>query len=159
MNLTLTGQAVSNVFDNILTLYDGSVRCRGISSQGHIGYLTQLEALRYCQVGGYFKSPQFPIWTIGSQSHFSVLFSTSYEPLQESSTQALLDKCRRAFLTIPNAEEDSFIPSASLGTILTALGVVDTSHTTTNTEENALHLIKESEIEKLAAQLEVVYAH
>ncbi|KAF1783006.1 protein of unknown function DUF4205 [Phytophthora cactorum] len=40
VNLLLTGNAVSN--------------------RARIGYLTQLEALRYCQVGNYYKSPQFP---------------------------------------------------------------------------------------------------
>jgi hypothetical protein len=73
MNLLLTGQAVSNVFDNSMKLSD-DLTCRGIQSRSAIGYLSILESLRYCEVGGYYKSPTFPIWIVGSTSHFSVLF-------------------------------------------------------------------------------------
>ncbi len=73
MNLLLTGRAVSNVFDNSMTLSD-SLTCHGIRSRSDIGYLTILESLRYLEVGGNYKSPVFPIWVVGSTSHFSVLF-------------------------------------------------------------------------------------
>jgi hypothetical protein len=73
MNLLLTGQAVSNVFDNSMKLSD-DLTCHGIQSRSAIGYLSILESLRYCEVGGYYKSPTFPIWIVGSTSHFSVLF-------------------------------------------------------------------------------------
>lgn len=70
INLLLTGQAVSNVFDNSMTV-SGELTCRGIQQRPAVGYLSQLEALHYCEVGGYYKSPAFPIWVIGSTSHFS----------------------------------------------------------------------------------------
>lgn len=73
MNLLLTGQAVSNVFDNSMVLSE-DLTCKGIQSRPAVGYLSMLESLRYCEVGGYYKSPLFPIWVVGSTSHFSVLF-------------------------------------------------------------------------------------
>ncbi len=73
MNLLLTGVAASNVFDNSVTLSEELI-CRGIHSRPAIGYLSILESLRYCEVGGYYKSPLFPIWVVGSTSHFSVMF-------------------------------------------------------------------------------------
>jgi hypothetical protein len=58
MNLLLTGRAVSNVFDGDVPMTDeamtggSQLMLRGIVSQPAVGYLTQLEALRYCQVRG-----------------------------------------------------------------------------------------------------------
>lgn len=84
MNLLLIGEAVSNVFDGNLKMDESStdsspssssLMLKGVSHQSDIGYLTQLEALRYCQVGSYLKFPLYPIWVIGSSSHFTVLFS------------------------------------------------------------------------------------
>lgn len=73
MNLLLVGQATSNVFDGSMPLSgsgasgnasddlkkegggeeskEDSMMLRGIPHRSTIGYLTQLEALRYCQVG------------------------------------------------------------------------------------------------------------
>ena len=121
MNLLLTGQSVSNVFDNTLTP-SGGLTLRGIQSRPVIGYLTQLEALRYCEVGGYYKSPRFPLWVVGSQSHFTVLFG---EPtcLKESKSDVLLEKCRRAFKSIQGAEENGYIPTDSLKEVLNKLDI------------------------------------
>ncbi len=120
MNLLLTGRAVSNVFDNTMMLSDDFM-CRGLQSRPAIGYLSILESLRYCEVGGYYKSPLFPIWIVGSTSHFTVLFgdevrhdrrgaspnsgaffslhyfSLPKQCLVESNSDLLLEKCRRAF--------------------------------------------------------------
>jgi hypothetical protein len=117
INLLLTGQAVSNVFDNTLNV--GMV-CRGIQYQPSIGYLSQLEAMRYCEVGSYYKSPQFPIWVVGSTSHFTVLFG---EPaaLKESQSDVLLDECRRAFKSVEGGEENGFIAKDQLSAVLDRL--------------------------------------
>lgn len=71
MNLLLVGQATSNVFDGEMPLGDSgsgssgggssadseskgdSMMLRGVPNRANVGYLTQLEALRYCQV--WFK--------------------------------------------------------------------------------------------------------
>jgi hypothetical protein len=102
INLLLTGQAVSNVFDNTMTP-SGSLTCRGIQQRPAVGYLTQLESLRYCEVGGYYKNPQFPIWVVGSTSHFTVMFGDA-SCLKESKSDELLEKCRRAFKEVDGVE-------------------------------------------------------
>lgn len=119
INLSLTGQAVSNVFDNTMNLGDAMV-CRGISRRPVVGYLTQLEALRYCQVGGYYKSPQFPVWVVGSTGHFTVLFGDA-SSLEETDSDKLLEKCRRAFKEMEGGDETGFIPVDSLGKALQSL--------------------------------------
>ena len=119
INLLLTGQAVSNVFDNTMNLGEDMV-VRGISRRPVVGYLTQLEALRYCQVGGYYKSPQFPIWVVGSTSHFTVLFGDA-SSLEETESDKLLEKCRRAFKQVEGADENGFIPVDRLSQVLQSL--------------------------------------
>ena len=121
INLLLTGQAVSNVFDNTLTP-SGALTCRGIQSRPDIGYLSQLESLRYCEVGGYYKSPRYPIWVVGSTSHFTVLFGDS-SCLKESASDQLLEKCRREFKVVEGGEENGFIIVSNLGTVLKNLGL------------------------------------
>jgi hypothetical protein len=117
INLLLTGQATSNTFDNTMVLGEG-LNCHGIQEQSMIGYLTQLEALRYCSVGDFYKSPKYPIWLVGSTSHFTVLFGPS-ESLEESESMKLLEKCRRAFKSIPGSEENGFIAISDLENVLT----------------------------------------
>ena len=120
INLTLTGQAVSNTFDNSMNLSE-DLHCHGIQSRPAIGYLSMLEALRYCEVGGYYKSPLFPIWVIGSTSHFSVLFGDG-RCLEESKSDLLLEQCRRAFMKIEGGGgEAGFIPLEKLGDVLDEL--------------------------------------
>jgi hypothetical protein len=50
VNLLLTGRATSNVFDGSRELGDSGLMLKGVQRQNDIGYLSQLEALRYCQV-------------------------------------------------------------------------------------------------------------
>ena len=121
INLLLTGQAVSNVFDNTLSP-SGDMVCRGIQSRPVIGYLTQLEAMRYCEVGGYYKMPLFPIWVVGSTSHFTVLFG-DLSALKESKSDMLLDECRRAFKAVEGGEENGFIQTDQLTTVLRNLHI------------------------------------
>ena len=60
------------------------LKCHGIQARPAIGYLSILESLRYCEVGGYYKSPLFPIWVVGSTSHFSVLFGDEVREMKGS---------------------------------------------------------------------------
>jgi len=121
MNLLLTGQAVSNVFDNSMTLSE-ELTCRGIQYRPAIGYLSQLESLRYCEVGSYYKSPMFPVWIVASTNHFSVVFGDS-KCLQESKSDQLLERCRRAFKKVEDGES-GFIMKDSLGKVLEELDLV-----------------------------------
>lgn len=50
LNLLLCGVATSNVFDGSKPMGDTGLTLKGIPSQAAVGYLTHLEALRYCQV-------------------------------------------------------------------------------------------------------------
>ena len=54
MNLLLTGEATSNIMDGSVTMAPGLV-VKGVSGRSDCGYLTHLEALRYCVVGEYLK--------------------------------------------------------------------------------------------------------
>jgi Domain of unknown function (DUF4205) len=121
INLLLTGQAVSNVFDNTLSP-SGDMVCRGIQMRPQIGYLSQLEALRYCEVGSYYKSPKVPIWVVGSTSHFTVLFGES-AALAESQSDLILEECRRAFKSMEGGEENGYIHVRQLGEIFGKLKI------------------------------------
>lgn len=151
MNLLLTGQAVSNVFDNSLTLGGGTpsedgdaLVCKGIQRPPGVGYLSQLESMRYCEVGSFYKSPKFPIWVVGSTSHFTVLFGDR-SSLKESKSDQLLEKCRRAFKAVEGGEENGFIATQYLGDVLKALNL-----TTASTGLN-----EDSAVQTLAATLEM----
>ncbi|CAI5735587.1 unnamed protein product [Peronospora destructor] len=97
LNLLLTGKAVSNVFDGSVPMGDSGLFLHGVSQRARIGYLTQLEALRYCQVGSYYKSPQFPVWVIGSSSHFSVGFALEAWVSKEPTSRQLFQRVQRVF--------------------------------------------------------------
>ncbi|GMH69976.1 hypothetical protein TL16_g05293 [Triparma laevis f. inornata] len=122
INLLLTGAATSNVFDGIMDM--GGLQMKGCISRPGIGYLTQLEALRYVQTGTYYKTPLKPIWLIGSSSHFSVMFSLDDKPIRESNSDKILERCRRAFKVV-DGEGDGFINMTSLGEVLQLLGLMD----------------------------------
>ena len=117
---------VSNVFDNTLRP-SGEFVCRGVQARPGVGYLTQLEAMRYLEVGGYYKTPRFPIWVVGSTSHFTVMFGDA-RCLQESQSDVLLEKCRRAFKAIDGGEENGFIPTQALGGFLKSLDLDIADH-------------------------------
>lgn len=125
LNLLLTGESTSNVFDHVVNI-DNALICRGVSDQSTIGYLTQLESLRYCSVGTFYKTPKVPIWVIGSQSHFTVLFSSSTNILLSTESTIILEKCRRVFGSVDNANENGFIQKTSLENVLEKLSLMDT---------------------------------
>eukprot|EP01053_Blabericola_migrator_P005877 Blabericola_migrator_1__5876@NODE_2976_length_2147_cov_90_782212_g1862_i0_p2_GENE_NODE_2976_length_2147_cov_90_782212_g1862_i0NODE_2976_length_2147_cov_90_782212_g1862_i0_p2_ORF_typecomplete_len242_score32_72DUF4205/PF13898_6/1_4e19Erythro_esteras/PF05139_14/0_048_NODE_2976_length_2147_cov_90_782212_g1862_i012882013 len=51
------------------------MRSRGISHRPLVGYLSEMEALRYCEVGNYLKYPLYPVWVCGASDHFTTFFS------------------------------------------------------------------------------------
>ena len=84
VNLLLTGRAVSNVFDGekLLQNEDGDgddLKLHGLDKQSEIGFLTLFEHYECIRVGERFKSPTYPIWVVCSESHYSVLFSTNQD--------------------------------------------------------------------------------
>src|SRR5690606_7041766 len=70
----------SNVFDhakgmNLSVTGAEDSQMRGIADTPDVGYLSAHEAVRYLKVGDFLKNPRFPIWVVGSESHYTVLFA------------------------------------------------------------------------------------
>lgn len=124
VNLVITGRAVSNVFDNSKSL--GGMTLKGIQSQPEIGFLSLLEALRYTKVGEYFKNPKYPIWVVGSASHYTVLFGVMRTIGQLSEAEKIERTAKQAFNEL-DPEESGFIPTSSLPQALGKLGIVPAS--------------------------------
>lgn len=96
VNLLLCGQAVPNVFDGHMDL-GGGMFLKGISTSVEVGFLTLLESLNYCKVGQNLKRPKWPIWVVGSESHYTVLFSLDTSVQDENELEERETKIRRAF--------------------------------------------------------------
>lgn len=73
VNLALTGRATSNVFDD--TKYVDGKQFRGIERKSAIGFLSRFEYAGNVQVGTNYKHPEYPIWVVCSESHYSVLWA------------------------------------------------------------------------------------
>ncbi|KND00033.1 uncharacterized protein SPPG_04377 [Spizellomyces punctatus DAOM BR117] len=73
VNLILTGQAVSNVFNGTQQT-DGYVM-KGVQNTPPTGFLSLFESYGTIRVGSFYKFPKYPIWTIHSESHYTTLFS------------------------------------------------------------------------------------
>jgi len=119
LNLILTGVATPNVFDYTRSI-DG-MDLMGVAKKNDIGFLTLLEALRYCKVGDFLKCPEYPIWIIGSESHLSLLFST--ERSLCVSEDSPFKVARAAFDTF-DCEGNGFIPVTDLPNVLEKLEMV-----------------------------------
>lgn len=65
------------------------------------------------KVGSYYKVPKYPIWVIGSTSHFTVLFSLNTTVNHESIAEKMLTTLQRSFKAI-DIDECGFIPSSKL---------------------------------------------
>ncbi|KAK3736152.1 hypothetical protein QZH41_015545 [Actinostola sp. cb2023] len=117
INLLMTGQAVSNVWNLSKAL--GGLELKGIPKQSQIGFLTVLEAHRYCEVGSFLKCPIYPVWLLGSETHITVLFSidSSLTGLESPKEEA-----QRVFKSF-DEQENGFIESDKLGDVLDSLGL------------------------------------
>lgn len=96
VNLLLCGQAVAHVFDGRMDL-GGDMFLKGISTNVEVGFLTLLEYLNFCKVGLYLKCPKWPIWVIGSESHYTVLFALDTSVQDENEFEGRETQIRRAF--------------------------------------------------------------
>ena len=122
INLLLSGRATSNVFDGSMPMGDTGLMLKGIVRTNDVGYLTQLEALRYCQVGSYYKIPSLPIWVLGSSSHFTILFSLSKAVNEESREEKMLTEAQRAFKAV-DIDDCGYIPVDKLKNVLVELNI------------------------------------
>lgn len=96
MNLLLCGEAVPNVFDGRMDL-GGGMFLKGISRHVEVGFLTLLESLNFCKVGQYLKCPNWPIWVVGSESHYTVLFALDTSVQNENELEERESQIRKAF--------------------------------------------------------------
>ncbi|CAO2834075.1 unnamed protein product [Amaranthus hypochondriacus] len=96
VNLLLCGQAVANVFDEKIDL-GGGMFLKGVCTDVEVGFLTLLESLNFCKVGQHLKHPKWPIWVVGSESHYTVLFAFHPSVQDENETEERESKIRRAF--------------------------------------------------------------
>ncbi|KAI3464650.1 hypothetical protein Pfo_021313 [Paulownia fortunei] len=70
---------------------------QGISTTVEVGFLTLLESLNFCKVGQYLKCPRWPIWVVGSESHYTVLFALDTKVQEENELEKRETQIRRAF--------------------------------------------------------------
>lgn len=96
MNLLICGQAVPNVFDGRMDL-GGGMFLKGIPMTPEIGFLSLLESLNLCKVGQHLKCPRWPIWVVGSESHYTVLFALDPAVQEENELEERESRIRRAF--------------------------------------------------------------
>lgn len=96
VNLLLSGEAVANVFDGRMDL-GGGMFVKGISTTVEVGFLTLLESLNFCKVGLHLKCPTWPIWVVGSESHYTVLFALDTKVQEENELEGKETNIRRAF--------------------------------------------------------------
>ncbi|XP_063777538.1 ubiquitin carboxyl-terminal hydrolase MINDY-3 isoform X2 [Pseudophryne corroboree] len=118
INLLLTGHAVSNVWDGDREC--SGMKLLGIHSQAHVGFLTLMESLRYCKVGAFLKSPKFPIWVVGSETHLTVFFTKEVTLVAPEPPS---EQARRVFQAY-DPEDNGFIPDALLEEVMKALDLV-----------------------------------
>ncbi|XP_068091595.1 ubiquitin carboxyl-terminal hydrolase MINDY-3 isoform X2 [Hyperolius riggenbachi] len=118
INLLLTGHAVSNVWDGDREC--SGMKLLGIHSQAQVGFLTLMESLRYCKVGSFLKSPKYPIWVVGSETHLTVFFTKEMTLVAPESPT---EQARRIFQTY-DPEDNGFIPDVLLEEVMQALDLV-----------------------------------
>jgi hypothetical protein len=105
VNLMTVGQAFSNVFNGVKSLggeddgggfgMDGgvgggdSIELKGIPRRSKVGLLSLFEVYRSVQVGSFLKAPEFPVWIICSESHYTVAAApVLYKAAQRRQEQA-----------------------------------------------------------------------
>lgn len=122
LNLVLFGKASSNVFDGEQTLGDNVMTLRGVplESSIEVGLLSELEVLRYVTVGSKLKNPNFPLWIIGSPSHYTLLFSFDISCSSRSPSETRKDKIRSKFNEF--SMDDGIALAENLPKIVSALG-------------------------------------
>ncbi|KAH9546039.1 hypothetical protein CY35_12G075700 [Sphagnum magellanicum] len=122
VNLLLCGHAVPNVFDGNLDM-GGGMCLKGIPTSVEVGFLTLLESLNLCKVGRYLKCPRWPIWVIGSESHYSILFAFTTTVQEESEFDDRETCVRQAFDAQDQSGGGGFISPEALQQILVDLNI------------------------------------
>lgn len=119
LNLMLVGRGVSNVFDGEQDLGGGLV-LRGVPSRPAVGFISQMEALRYLEVGSFYKKPHAPIWVLASESHFTILFALSAVVHSVDAIAAAEEQLHKAFCAL-DSDGLGFIGADKIEPLLAAL--------------------------------------
>ncbi|KAL7155695.1 hypothetical protein ABFS83_03G094000 [Erythranthe nasuta] len=122
VNLLLSGSAVANVFDGNMDL-GGGMFLKGISTNVKIGFLTLLESLNYCKVGQYLKNPCFPIWVVGSESHYTVLFAPDSKIQEQNELEEREAHIRRAFDAKDESGGGGFVSIEGFNQVIEETGI------------------------------------
>eukprot|EP01055_Gregarina_sp_Pseudo9_P005599 Gregarina_sp_Pseudo_9__5598@NODE_762_length_2250_cov_28_685663_g718_i0_p1_GENE_NODE_762_length_2250_cov_28_685663_g718_i0NODE_762_length_2250_cov_28_685663_g718_i0_p1_ORF_typecomplete_len645_score132_27DUF4205/PF13898_6/2_2e60_NODE_762_length_2250_cov_28_685663_g718_i0641998 len=119
VNLMLIGKATSNLFDGDKVLGGDSapaadesqevIILRGVPHRSLVGYISEMEAFRYCEVGDLLKFPFYPIWVCGSSDHFTVLFSLNRQTSKLTLTEYAMKIAEEAFRSVAGEEDESGI--------------------------------------------------
>lgn len=117
VNLLLCGHAASNVFDDRMDLGDG-LFLKGIPTNVEVGFLSLLESLNFCKVGQNLKHPRWPIWVVGSESHYTVLFALDTNVQKENELEDRESQIRKAFDAHDQSGGGGFISSDALQQLL-----------------------------------------
>ncbi|KAK9740847.1 hypothetical protein RND81_03G065200 [Saponaria officinalis] len=117
VNLLLSGEAVANVFDEKIDLGAGMF-LKGVSTNVEVGFLTLLESLNFCKVGQHLKTPKYPIWVVGSESHYTILFAFDPSVQEENEMEERESKIRRAFDAQDQSGGGGFISIEGLDQVL-----------------------------------------
>ncbi|CAE8625123.1 unnamed protein product [Polarella glacialis] len=93
VNLLLTGVACSNVFDGTKCLGGDddsgeSLLLRGVKQRPQVGFLSLFEAFGSLEVGSLLKRPEWPVWVVHAESHYSLLFGCP-APMDKSGCRLL----------------------------------------------------------------------
>lgn len=113
VNLLICGHAVPEVFDGNMDV-GGGMTVKGIPSKVEVGFLTLLEAFKYCTVGQFLKRPKWPIWVVGSESHYTVLFAIQSNIQDENELEDRERLIRQAFDSHDQSGGGGFISANSV---------------------------------------------
>eukprot|EP01029_Cantina_marsupialis_P022075 TRINITY_DN53758_c0_g1_i1.p1 TRINITY_DN53758_c0_g1~~TRINITY_DN53758_c0_g1_i1.p1 ORF type:complete len:618 (-),score=153.00 TRINITY_DN53758_c0_g1_i1:49-1902(-) len=97
LNLLICGHAVTHTFDGKKKMGESGLMLKGIPCKPLVGFLSEMEVMRYLEIGSFLKNPEYPIWIIGSSTHYSLLFSSDLSILKKSELEELKENCQRLF--------------------------------------------------------------
>ncbi|CAH8542667.1 unnamed protein product [Schistosoma margrebowiei] len=125
INLLITGESTPYLFDGERDL--GGFTLKGISKQPKTGFLTFVEAMRYCEVGWFLKNPYYPVWILGSETHLTVLASPDMSLVSKNVKPEInsISGLRQAEVEFnylsPDQDTGGFISSSDFEKLLTKL--------------------------------------
>ncbi|KAH7289824.1 hypothetical protein KP509_30G020000 [Ceratopteris richardii] len=123
VNLLICGHAVPEVFDGNMDV-GGGMTVKGIPSKVEVGFLTLLEAFKYCTVGQFLKRPKWPIWVVGSESHYTVLFALQNNIQDENELEDRERRIRQAFDAHDQSGGGGFIVASSVRQLLHDMDII-----------------------------------